>query len=213
MDNVIEFNIVTSSGKYITANSHSHPDLYWALRGGGGGTYGIVTSVTYRTHPSAPLTGAFFSSNSTNNATIKKLLNEFLRIQPDFSDAGFGGYAQLSTGNISWFFIAPNTSQEDTNKTVDPFYAFAQNLTSEGLNIDLAFTAPFDSFYSWYTTLFSTGAQNGYNTELATRLIPRDVVESNYQGIANAILEAPDGALWLYVFQHLPSNLNFSCLN
>jgi hypothetical protein len=189
---------VTSTGEYLTVNSHSHPDLYWALRGGGGGTYGIVTSVTYRTHPSVPLTGVFFTANSTNNATISKLLAEFLRIQPDYSDAGFGGYVAMSPIDLQWVYIVLNTSQEQINQTVDPFFAFAQNLTSEGLDIGMAFTAPFDSFYPLYTKLFSVGEENGNITELATRLIPRDVVEQNYEGIADAILEA-GGAEWLYV--------------
>jgi hypothetical protein len=199
VDNVIELNVVTSTGDYLTVNSHSHTDLYWALRGGGGGTYGIVTSVTYRTHPSVPLTGTFFVANSSNNATINKLLTEFLRIQPDYSDAGFSGYLIASPAVLEWFYITLNASQEQTNQTVDPFFGFAQNLTSEGLEIAAAFTAPFDSFYSWYTTLLSAGVvQDGNITELATRLIPRGVVESNYKGIADAIFEA-GGAEWSLV--------------
>jgi FAD/FMN-containing dehydrogenase len=134
VDNVIELNVVTSAGEYLTVNSHSHPDLFWALRGGGGGTYGIVTSVTYRTHPSVPLTGIFFSANSSNNATFKKLCTEFVRIHPDLSDAGFSGYAQTSPHELQVVYIAPNMSQAQANQTIDPFFAFAQNLTSEGLN-------------------------------------------------------------------------------
>lgn len=190
--------VVTSNGEYLTVNSHSYPDLYWALRGGGGGTYSIVTSVTYRTHPSVPLTAVFFSANSSNNATINKLFTEFVRIHPDLSDAGFGGFSLTTLDGLQVFYLATNVSQAQANQTIDPFFAFAQNLTSEGLNIGLASTTPFDSFYSWYTTLFSTGRQVGTITEMASRLIPRDVIESNYKGVADAVLHA-DGALWSYV--------------
>ncbi|KIK55608.1 hypothetical protein GYMLUDRAFT_264112 [Collybiopsis luxurians FD-317 M1] len=52
VDNAIQFTVVTSSGSHLTANVYSHPDLFWAnLRGGGGGTYGVLTSVAYDTHP------------------------------------------------------------------------------------------------------------------------------------------------------------------
>jgi FAD/FMN-containing dehydrogenase len=49
--NVLEMDVVTADGERVVASAHSHPDLFWALRGGGGGTFGVVSSVTYRTHP------------------------------------------------------------------------------------------------------------------------------------------------------------------
>jgi FAD/FMN-containing dehydrogenase len=41
---------VMADGSVLVVNDHQHPDLFWALRGGGGGTFGVVTKVTYRTH-------------------------------------------------------------------------------------------------------------------------------------------------------------------
>ena len=91
---------MTSTGEYLTANSYTHTDLFWALRGGGGGTYGIVTSVTYRTHPLVPVTGVFLTAQSRNNDTFKKFLSEFVRIQPDLSDAGFSGHGVVTPGGF-----------------------------------------------------------------------------------------------------------------
>ena len=53
--NVLEMEVVTTDGAVRVVNEHQHPDLFWALRGGGGGTFGVVTKVTYSTHP-APVT-------------------------------------------------------------------------------------------------------------------------------------------------------------
>jgi hypothetical protein len=190
---------VTSTGQYLTVNSHKNPDLFWAVRGGGGGTYGIVTSVTYRTHPSLPLTAVFFGANSTNNATFSQFLAEFMRIQSGLADAGFSGYALIEPDAIQWFYIALNVTQAQANKTVDPFFAFANNLTSEGLNVSIALTQPFPSFYSWYTLLFATGQQVGSSQEIASRLITRDVIEQNPQALADTIISM-NGATWQCVF-------------
>ncbi len=48
--NLLEAEIVTADGVVRVVNACSHPDLFWSLKGGGGGTFGVVTRVTLRTH-------------------------------------------------------------------------------------------------------------------------------------------------------------------
>ena len=47
---LLEAEIVTADGAVRIANACSNPDLFWALKGGGGGTFGVVTRLTLRTH-------------------------------------------------------------------------------------------------------------------------------------------------------------------
>jgi hypothetical protein len=197
VDNALQFTVVTSAGDHITVNSQRYSDLFWALRGGGGGTYGIVTSVTYLTHPSTPLTAAFFLANSSNPGTLAKLGSEFIRVNPNLSDAGWAGYAFLVPGSLATLLIAPNISSAQANTSIDPFFAFAQNLTSEGLEIGFAGTVPFDSYYAWYTTYFTTGKQVGGNVEVGSRLFPREILEKEHEKLANLSLDF--GATWQYV--------------
>jgi UDP-N-acetylenolpyruvoylglucosamine reductase len=51
LDNVLEFELVDYRGKIIIANRDCNSDLFWALRGSGGGNFGIVTSLTFRLPP------------------------------------------------------------------------------------------------------------------------------------------------------------------
>jgi len=50
VDNILEATLVTADGEIVTVNSTSNSDLYWAIRGGGGSTWGLFTSITYRMH-------------------------------------------------------------------------------------------------------------------------------------------------------------------
>jgi FAD/FMN-containing dehydrogenase len=50
-DNLLEATVVLADGSAVVCNASRHPDLYWVLRGGGGGNFGIVTRLVFRTHP------------------------------------------------------------------------------------------------------------------------------------------------------------------
>ena len=53
-DNATSFEIVTADGRFLRANDKENPDLYWGLRGGGG-NFGVVTSIEYRLHDMDPV--------------------------------------------------------------------------------------------------------------------------------------------------------------
>jgi hypothetical protein len=50
-DNVTQLQIVTADGELLVCDGAHHADLFWACRGGGGGNFGIVTELTFATHP------------------------------------------------------------------------------------------------------------------------------------------------------------------
>jgi FAD/FMN-containing dehydrogenase len=55
-DRLTAAHLVTADSKSLLASPDSEPDLYWALRGGGGGNFGVVTQFAFRTEPAPPLT-------------------------------------------------------------------------------------------------------------------------------------------------------------
>ncbi|MGZ6125697.1 MAG: FAD-dependent oxidoreductase [Myxococcales bacterium] len=76
---MLEAEVVTADGKLLVANACQNQDLFWALRGGGGGTFGVVTRVTLRTHPLPGWFGAVDGSIvAKSDGAFKELLERFL---------------------------------------------------------------------------------------------------------------------------------------
>src|SRR5579871_5166428 len=76
---LLEAEIVTADGSLRIANARQHPDLFWALKGGGGGTFGVVTRVTLRTHALPEFFGGVFASvQATSDAAFRQLIGRFV---------------------------------------------------------------------------------------------------------------------------------------
>ena len=59
-DQVLEYDVVTADGQRQTVNACQNSDLFWALSGGGGGTYAIVLSAVIRTFPTPYIVAATY---------------------------------------------------------------------------------------------------------------------------------------------------------
>lgn len=83
VDNVLSMDVVLADGTLVTADAcNDHSDLFWALRGGGGGNFGIVTQVEYVLHPPTKIVVLEFNYQS-GSLFSKKKDREFARLWLD----------------------------------------------------------------------------------------------------------------------------------
>src|SRR5271167_2601166 len=82
--NLIEAEIVTADGVVRTANACTNPDLLWALKGGGGGTFGVVTRLTLRSHDVPARIGAVSATiRATSDAAFRRLIGGLMTLCAD----------------------------------------------------------------------------------------------------------------------------------
>ena len=83
VDNLLAAEVVTAEGGIVRASLHEHPDLFWALRGGGG-NFGIVASFHFALHPVGPIVMAgpvFWAAEDTKE--LLRFYREFVAGAPD----------------------------------------------------------------------------------------------------------------------------------
>ena len=83
VDNLLAAEVVTAAGKRLRASEDEHPDLFWALRGGGG-NFGVVTAFEFRLHPIGPtvLAGPILW-DAADAAEVLRFYRDFIREAPD----------------------------------------------------------------------------------------------------------------------------------
>jgi FAD/FMN-containing dehydrogenase len=87
IDNLISADVVTADGKFVTASERENEDLFWGLRGGGG-NFGVVTSLEYRLHEVDQVFAGPIFYNLDDASSLLRMFDEFIRDAPE----QFGGF-------------------------------------------------------------------------------------------------------------------------
>lgn len=178
-DQILALEVVTADGRFVTATPTHNSDLFWALGGGGGGTFGIVTSVIVKVYPKSPVTTSIINfgiSSDVPAETFREGVRAFWDEIITYNDAKTYSYFWVSNfgGNYSFAmnpFWAPNYSIDEFNALVKPWF---DRLTELGIAYT-AETEHFEDFLSAYDATF--GPQNymigGWTSVAGVRQIPR----------------------------------------
>src|SRR6202035_4369933 len=82
IDNLIEADVVLADGSFVVASKDKNPDLFWALRGGGG-NFGVVTSFVFRLHPVSMVFAGPVAFDFAHARTIMQRYRDFLPGAPE----------------------------------------------------------------------------------------------------------------------------------
>ena len=121
---LLEAEVVTADGQVRIANACTNPDLFWALKGGGGGTFGAVSKVTLRVRELPELFGAaILAVKATSDDAFRRLLQYFVDFYREhlFNDH-WGEHARITSNNVlDLLMVCHDLSTEQVKKTWQPF--------------------------------------------------------------------------------------------
>lgn len=197
---VLQVRVVTTEGKIMVANACENQDMFWAIRGGGGGLYGVVTEFVIRHFPAPaavnmatlklapiPAAGEMGVNASWDAAAI------LFQNLPDLMDAGVAGAMTMASGGsvqtlglsseassgvalqqVFWVF---NTTASWLDATINPIVeqmrAFGDNST---LSISYSSSAA-QNYTSFYKTISGSGTAGGGGVSASRLLGKKELVD------------------------------------
>ncbi|KAF2135645.1 uncharacterized protein K452DRAFT_281229 [Aplosporella prunicola CBS 121167] len=180
-DQILALEVVTPDGRFVTASPTSHSDLFWALSGGGGSTFGVVTSATVKAHPEMHVTGVrfIFTSDPDAGGTDRFFagLRKYLDYFESHADKGIYSYwlIQPSTPAPGRFtftmmpWLAPNMTRDQAMPLLSPWIA---DLEALDIKPELNITYH-ETFYESWLANFPLEVVEKTNVTTASRIFPR----------------------------------------
>ncbi len=182
-DNVLEWEVVTVDGRHLVATPTQNSDLYWAMSGGGPGTFAVALSMTSRLHKDSIVGGASISFNDTKvgNDAFWEAIGAFHTLLPPFVDAGNSFTYGLSKNIFSsWGVTMPGADLDRVNALLKPFL---DDLTERGIDYEYVprVSPNFYEHFDYYLGPMPQGSTD-YNPFTGSRIIPRSVLLDAKQG-------------------------------
>ncbi|GLA44967.1 CAZyme family AA7 [Aspergillus niger] len=197
-DNVYQVTVVTPEGHILTANDAQNQDLFWAIRGAGGGQFGVVTEFILQTHPipdNVVTGGLTFYASSKSNASGLASWTAFAETAaqiPDLMDSGITGTIMAATGESASTYtgldevlpgpaviislIAYNSTVQAMNATL---HNLSTQLTNHTTQINTTLTPPTSySYWSYIKPNFLASQSAGASSLFTSRLLGKSELSS-----------------------------------
>jgi len=162
IDNLLEADVVLADGSFVTASKNDHPDLFWALRGGGG-NFGVVTSFLFRAHPVKMVFAGPIFWDAAHAREIMRAYRDFLPKAPEELGIFVGlktvpsmePFPREAWGKRACALISSfNGSETDGKKTLAPLLDRLPSPFFDWMGV-----MPFPAIQSMFDPIFPKGLQ------------------------------------------------------
>jgi FAD/FMN-containing dehydrogenase len=192
IDNLLEADVVLADGSVVTASKSEHPDLFWAIRGGGG-NFGVVTSFLFQAHPVKMVyAGPIFWDAAKHGKAVMTTYRDFISTAPEelgffvglktvpsvdpFPKEGWGKRACAIIGSY-------NGSQADGERAMAPLLKALPAPIFNWMG-----TMPFPAINSLFDPLFPKGLQWYWKADFVKSL-PDEAIDTHIAQAAKAPTE------------------------
>ncbi|GFG18551.1 6-hydroxy-D-nicotine oxidase [Aspergillus udagawae] len=188
VDNAVEFDVVTADGQFRTINQCNEPELFWAMRGGGGGTFAILTSYRFQLHPAVNINVYQLEANFTlrgnetaNYPALEQLLTQHATNQPVWSHHNISGHAYYGPTKAEIYLVLPSNDETALKSLTSEFASFVTNNPSIRVGESTYTTYPkYTEFLQVTNKIAARLTPGGIFGVVAGRLMPESLFETRH---------------------------------
>jgi FAD/FMN-containing dehydrogenase len=183
IDNLLSARVVTANGELVTASEGENPDLFWAIRGGGG-NFGVVTSFEFRLHPVETVYGGPIFYPAAASADVLAFYRDFLKTAPRELGLFFGYHEAPPAPFVPEALHGAKACMIQTCWTgnIEDAEAILKPIREAGpVALDLAGPIPFPALNSMFDALLPYGLQHYWKADYMSEVSDEAIaVHANY---------------------------------
>ncbi len=163
---LLEAEIVTADGEIRTVNAAREPDLFWALKGGGGGTFGAVTRLTLATHPLPDTVGpANLTVRAKSDDAYRKLIARFVDLYAtSLCNPHWGEQIRLHPDNrLEVRMVFQGLAKDEAGAALKPLVDFVEANAADYQGLSSLEVASVPAKYFWNGWLYRIFARSAVN--------------------------------------------------
>lgn len=197
-DQVLSARVVLADGCIITASPCENQDVYFAIRGGGPGTYGVVLSTVIKAWPNVDVqVQSLAIAPLSNTSALLDAIATLYSAYPGLNDAGYAGYGTWSIasptpifGNFTAAYVHGfytfNQTIEDGRNAFAPTLEKLLPANGTSLFVSVSYSS-FDDYWSFYEDVARAEPPVGTSSALGSRLFSRSSVHNDTAGLRSMV--------------------------